>query len=90
MRNRHVPRLCRSCQAPAARQDSACWSCGTRWADEDVPETTLRVIAGGAAPLGAAPMPACAHVDAGRWAIDGGSLDSEAVAQVRAHTARSR
>ena len=28
MKNRHHPRLCRSCQAPMARQEDACWKCG--------------------------------------------------------------
>ena len=50
-----------------ARQEPACWSCGTRWADEDIPETTLRVIAGGA-------------VGADRWIIDGASLEPETAA----------
>jgi predicted amidophosphoribosyltransferase len=45
MRERHFPRLCRSCQAPMARQEDTCWQCGARWAFEDAP--TLRVIAGG-------------------------------------------
>jgi hypothetical protein len=30
-----------------ARQEDACWRCGTQWASEDGPRTTLRVIAGG-------------------------------------------
>jgi hypothetical protein len=99
MRDRHVPRLCRSCQAPMARQEAACWRCGTRWADEDVPGTTLRVITGGAvsdAPdpefdatiAGAVPTPVRAHIDVDRWVTDGGSIDSEAAAQVHLTTAR--
>jgi hypothetical protein len=75
MRDRHIPRLCHSCQAPMARQEATCWNCGTRWADEDSPETTLRVIAGGA-------------VDTDRWIIDGGSLDPEAETAVHAIAAR--
>src|SRR3954451_1548921 len=47
MRDRHVARLCRSCQAPIARQEDSCWRCGAQWASEDVPPTTLRAIAGG-------------------------------------------
>jgi hypothetical protein len=31
MRDRHVPRLCRSCTAPMGRQQDACWSCGAEW-----------------------------------------------------------
>jgi hypothetical protein len=46
MRSRHFPRLCRSCQAPLARQEDSCWHCGTPWAPEDEPRTRLRVIVG--------------------------------------------
>jgi len=31
-----------------ARQEDTCWRCGTQWAPEGEPRTTLRVIAGGA------------------------------------------
>jgi predicted amidophosphoribosyltransferase len=48
MRERHFPRVCRVCRAPMARQEDTCWRCGTQWASEDQPRTTLRVIAGGA------------------------------------------
>lgn len=54
MRDRHLPRLCRICQAPMARQESRCWRCGTRWSarstprTEDGPQRRLRVIIGGA------------------------------------------
>lgn len=34
MRNRHLPRLCRSCGGPMARQEDTCWRCGARCADE--------------------------------------------------------
>jgi hypothetical protein len=64
MRERHFPRLCRSCQAPMARQEDTCWHCGARWASEDAP--TLRVIAG------ATPT----HAD--RWVDDRGSVAAEA------------
>jgi hypothetical protein len=99
MRDRHVPRLCRTCQAPMARQEAACWRCGTRWADEDVPEPTLRVITGGAgsdalepeldATL-AGPIPTLvrAPTDVDRWDTEGGSVASEAAAQVHVTTAR--
>lgn len=55
MRDRHLPRLCRSCQGPMARQEDTCWRCGARWASDDVTPTRLRVIAGGpsATPAGA-------------------------------------
>ena len=99
MRDRHIPRLCDSCRAPMARQEAACWSCGTQWADEDVPETMLRVITGGAgsnarvpefdaAVASAGPTQVRAHVDVDRWDTDGGSVASEAAAQARITTAR--
>ena len=99
MRDRHVPRLCRTCQAPMARQEAACWRCGTRWADEDVPEPTLRLITGGAASDApepeldatlAGPIPTLvrAPTDVDRWDTEGGSVASEAAAQVHVTTAR--
>jgi predicted amidophosphoribosyltransferase len=48
MRDRHLSRVCGSCRAPMARQEDTCWRCGARWASEDAPRTTLRVIVGGA------------------------------------------
>ena len=82
MRERHFPRVCRSCSAPMARQEDACWRCGTQWASEDGPRTTLTVITGGAqaehpsepaiAVAGRAASEAC--LDADRWANEGGSL----------------
>ena len=47
MRDRHFPRLCRSCQAPMARQEGSCWRCGSQWASEETPPTRLRAIPGG-------------------------------------------
>jgi hypothetical protein len=47
-RNRHVPRVCHTCQAPMSSQEDTCWRCGARWQTEDTPETTLRLIPGGA------------------------------------------
>ena len=99
MRDRHVPRLCRSCQAPMARQEAACWNCGTRWADEDVPETTLRVITEEQARTlpsrSSTPRPWVPDrrrygrtIDVDRWVTDGGRVDSEAAAQVHLTTAR--
>ena len=35
MRGRHFPRLCRSCDAPLARKDDACWRCDEAWDDRD-------------------------------------------------------
>jgi RNA polymerase subunit RPABC4/transcription elongation factor Spt4 len=74
MRDRHIPRVCRSCHAPMARQEDTCWRCGTQWASEDRPRTTLTVIAGGASD---------ASVAADRWANEGGSVAAEAALQVR-------
>ena len=68
MRDRHFPRLCRSCGAPLARQEGTCWRCGTQWAAEDAPRTTLKVIAGGATSE--------ARLDADRWTNEGGSFES--------------
>jgi hypothetical protein len=31
-----------------ARQEDACWRCGTNWAAEDDPPTTLRLVTAGA------------------------------------------
>jgi hypothetical protein len=94
MRERHFPRVCRFCQAPMARQEDPCWRCGARWASDDAPRTTLRVIAGGApTQVAGAPHPRIAvavpdaaraateaRLDTDRWVNDGGSFDSEAAA----------
>jgi hypothetical protein len=37
MRNRHFPRLCRSCHVPMARQEDSCWHCGDPWVTADAP-----------------------------------------------------
>lgn len=37
MRDRHIPRLCRSCTAPMGRQQDACWSCGAEWSNAAPP-----------------------------------------------------
>lgn len=29
--NRHIPRLCRRCTAPMARQQDHCWKCEATW-----------------------------------------------------------
>ena len=57
-----------------ARQEDACWQCGTQWASEGGPRTTLRVIAGGARDT------SDAQLDADRWANEGGSVAAAAVA----------
>ena len=49
-----------------ARQQVACWRCGARWAPEEAPRTTLRVIAGGRlVPAAADPAQGWAVPDAG-------------------------
>lgn len=76
MRDRHLPRMCRTCRVPMARQEETCWQCGAQWASEDVPPTALHVIAGDA------PLPVeAAHATsaaADRWINEGGSLEAEA------------
>jgi hypothetical protein len=75
MRDRHFARLCRSCQAPMARQEDECWHCGAPWATgEEQPATITR--------LPVRPMPALlagdladgdVSLDVDRWANDGGT-----------------
>jgi predicted amidophosphoribosyltransferase len=65
MRDRHFPRLCGRCHAPMARQEDACWRCGTRWASEDRPRTLQAVS-------GAAPD---ARLQTERWIDEGGSFE---------------
>ena len=49
-----------------ARQQDACWRCGTQWTSEDAPRTTLRAIAGGRRlPAAADPVHAWAMPDPG-------------------------
>jgi hypothetical protein len=57
-----------------ARQEDTCWRCGTQWASEDGPRTTLRVIAGGVSD---------ARLETDRWTSEGGSVASEAAGRVR-------
>ena len=69
MRGRHLPRVCRSCHAPMARQTSACWRCGAEWATEGRAGPRLRVVAGSRSVEEAA---AQARVDVERWTNEGG------------------
>jgi hypothetical protein len=79
MRDRHVARVCRSCQAPMARQEEACWRCGARWASEDLPRVTLRVIAGGRSARAVADyVSAEARVEADGWTNEEGSVGLQA------------
>jgi hypothetical protein len=57
-----------------ARQEAACWRCGTRWAAEDVPPTTLRAIAGGQHARPVAELVRAAAPDDNRWMNEGGSV----------------
>jgi len=66
MRDRHFPRLCRTCHAPMARQEDACWRCGAEWASEEAP--TLVLIPGRAV-----------DQDADRWTNEGGSFATAAI-----------
>jgi hypothetical protein len=75
MRDRHFPRLCGHCHAPMARQENACWRCGTQWASEDAPRTALEVLPGGA--------PDETRVDEDRWFDEGGSFDREITGPLR-------
>jgi predicted amidophosphoribosyltransferase len=96
MRNRHHPRLCRACKAPMSRQEDTCWRCGTEWASEDAPRTTLRVIAGGRSARHASTAAVGHHAravsrarsDMDRWVNEGGSLPFEAAALLGATTKR--
>jgi hypothetical protein len=56
-----------------AGQEDTCWHCGAQWASEDVPRTTLRLIAGGR------PMPPATEPAQARAVLDPG-VGSEAVA----------
>jgi hypothetical protein len=73
-----------------ARQEGACWRCGTQWASEDVPPTTLRMIAGGelARPNADLERAAAARADDDRWMNEGGSVGYEPAGPLRAVAAR--
>ena len=81
MRDRHFPRLCRSCHGPMARQDDTCWRCGTRWAtEEEQGATIIRLPVRPMPPLVAddlADAPGAASLDADRWANDGGTTPDQ-------------
>jgi hypothetical protein len=69
MRDRHFPRLCRSCHGPMARQDDACWRCGARWVVEEQSATILRLPVRTTLTVSAG----AAGLDVDRWATDGGT-----------------
>ena len=86
MRDRHLPRLCRACHAPIARQNDTCWRCGTQSATEDRPRTPLHVIPGGA-PIDAVSRARAmneARLAMDRWVNEGGPVPFEASALLRA------
>jgi hypothetical protein len=62
-----------------ARQEDTCWRCGTEWAAEEEPRTTLRLIPGGALTQ---------TDDADRWMNEGGSFASEVTPPLPATAAR--
>jgi predicted amidophosphoribosyltransferase len=49
MRDRHLPRLCRDCTAPMARQEEICWNCGAVYAPARASETDPPKMAGATA-----------------------------------------
>ena len=93
MRNRHIPRLCRECQAPMARHQDACWRCGAQWASEEAPRATLRLVAAAEpgqpehvpepriAVEAAARTTSQTRLDAERWTNEGGSFAADASAR---------
>jgi hypothetical protein len=77
MRNRHLPRLCRSCGGPMARQEDTCWRCGARCADELQRAAQLRVVLPMVLTIPdvrAADAVGAANVDADRCAHEGGAF----------------
>jgi hypothetical protein len=97
MRGRHFPRLCRSCDAPMARQQDTCWSCAAAWDDRPAPQRTPPVVRNGHAPhprsadqppgpvvIGEARLVAQARLDVDRWADEGGSVADEGSRRVGA------
>jgi hypothetical protein len=86
-----------------ARQENACWQCGTNWATEDDPITTLRLVSVGAGadvtsapdtgisttPAGDDRAAALARLDTDRWTDEGGTLGSEAALPSQQRVARA-
>ncbi len=77
MRERHFPRLCRTCQAPMARQESACWSCGSAWEAEPQLAGAPSGLRIGVDVRRSAPEDIPSAID--RWVGDGGRLGTEPV-----------
>jgi hypothetical protein len=60
MRDRHFPRLCRTCDAPMARQADTCWHCGAQWVDKTEKMGNSPTAPGAADDAGARRVPALA------------------------------
>ena len=71
-----------------ARQEDACWRCRAQWSAEDLPPTTLRVIAGGRRARPVAELAWAAALDDDRWMNEGGSVGSAPAGPVHAVAAR--
>ena len=100
MRERHFPRLCRSCDAPMGRQEDTCWSCEAAWDYRSARPNVMRLIPGGhaarpdgrdqpSAPAvsGKARAVAQARLDVDRLADEGGSLAAERSRRIGAQIA---
>jgi hypothetical protein len=72
VRDRHLPRVCRSCDAPMAGQDDTCWKCNATWDDQLGPRNPVRTI-----PDPAAELPEAEH-EADRSTDEGDRLAAAA------------
>jgi hypothetical protein len=100
MRDRHLPRLCRSCRAPMARQEDGCWRCGAPWAigGRRSPSPSARARAAPTLVASASPLAAVAAdaerartealLAADRWVDEGGSLDPDTAGRAEAAIGR--
>jgi hypothetical protein len=93
MRDRHLPRLCRSCRGPMARQEDACWRCRAPWAAEEPQPTLLRLSVPAVLTIAAgdvADAPGAASLDADRRVNEGGAFAApdRAVAAARSGARR--
>jgi hypothetical protein len=74
MRDRHLPRLCRACHGPMARQQDTCWRCGAPWASEHEAPKTLRLVPAAPTVTDDNAAAAAASVDTDRWVNEGGTF----------------
>ena len=65
MRDRHFPRLCRTCDAPMARQADTCWNCHAQWVDKTDAKGNTPAATGAARAKGNSPAATGAADDAG-------------------------